>query len=268
VFFLFICFVFLVKEEMSGLRMLRRPFMGSAFKAKHVARASVNWNRLIFRYSDEKKKVSLSALQSKWADIQSLHSALPRDVKTIDWNYWRKTIKTPGVVDEFKKRYETEISKQVKVSESDMSRRALEYQQEVKAAEELAGKSDGNIAELEKEIEGIEWEKENIDKLDLEWYYKKNPGSEEYFQKEADEAMWFTDPDMEKLETIDFKELRKQLNQGNVRALAALSFAKFQNTSFGPYKDMGANNADDVVKTYQNSPVWIAHQIEQQDKQD
>jgi len=85
-------------------------------------------------------------------------------------------------------------------------------------------------------------------------------------RKEADEAMWFADPDLEKLDTIDFKELRKQLNQGNVRALAALSFTKFdERTKFGPY-DIGGTAVDDTIKSYQNSPVWIAHQIDIQDK--
>jgi len=168
-----ICFViYLLREEMSGLRMLRRPFMGSAFKIRNVARA-VNWSRLIFRYSDEKKKASLSSLQNKWADIQSLHNALPPQIKPIDWNYWRKAIKTPGVVDEFKKRYEAESAKKIKISEGDISRRAAEHQAELKVAEDMASKCDGNITTLEKEIEDLEWEKENINVIDDQWFFQK-----------------------------------------------------------------------------------------------
>jgi len=245
--------------------MLRRPFMGSAFKMRNVARA-VNWSRLIFRYSDEKKKATLSSLQSKWADIQSLHAALPKEIKPIDWNYWRKSIKTPGVVDEYQKRYESEMKKEIKVSESEINRRATEHQAEMKKAEEISFQCDGNITKLEKEIDELEWEKDHVDDLDLQWFYNKYPGSEEELLKEADEAMWFTDPDMEKFDTIDFKELRKQLNQGNVRALAALSFAKYNKTAtFGPYT-INPKSIEEIVKNYQQSPVWMAHQIEIQDK--
>jgi len=246
--------------------MLRRPFMGNAFKLRHGTRV-VNWNRLIFRYRDEKKKSALVSLQSKWGEIQQLWSALPAKVDPINWAYWRRVIRTPGVVDEFQRKYDEEMKKEISVSQPDIAKRTKEHQGELEAAEVLAKKADENISELEKEISVVEWEKENVDNLDLNWTFKKFPGLQEQQIEEFANSMWFPAPELEKLETIDWKEMRRQMNNGNVRALAALSFMNYPaTTSFGPYKDIRMAPSDELIKNYQSSPIWIAHQIQLQDQ--
>jgi len=262
-----LCFFFVVLLVMSGLRLFRRPFMGHAFKTKNVARA-VNWTRLIFRYEDEKKKASLTSLQSKWAEIRSLHASLPREVKPIDWNYWKKSIRTPGVVDEFKRKYDAELSKEIGIADPDAAQRFAQNETELKRAETVAANAEKKIPALQEEVDEMTWEQNNLEKVDVNYWLKKYPDAHAEFVRQADHAEWFPDPDDEKLETVDYKELRRQLNEGNVRALAAISFLKVRPETRGPFKGATQfSSVDEIIKNYQQSPVWLAHQIELQDKQ-
>jgi len=240
--------------------------MGPAFKLKSVARA-VNWTRLIFRYDDEKKKASLSALQSKWAEIRTLHSNLPRDIKPIDWNYWRTVIKTNGVVDEFKKKYDQEVSKEIQTVDNESKAREAQYGIELKEAEESVTFAKQHIKELEDEIDLTIWESKNLDKLDADYYFKKFPGYQEECEWKVDHAQWFPDPNDEKVLTLDHKELRRQLNEGDLRVYSALAFLKPEVQKRGPFKGWPAPTSEELLKNYQQSPIWVAHQIELQDKQ-
>jgi len=221
---------------------------------------AVNWKRLLFRYSDNKKRDHLTSLIARFGEIQKLYASLrTTKIEPIDWNHWHNTIKTPGIVNTYKARYEEEMKKEVKVDEHKQKQRAAEYLTELKKAEELASAVPGNILAMQNEIASLQWEKDNLESLDLSFFYRKYPGMEESFRREATDGQWFVDSELEKLDSIDFKELRKQLNDGNVRALQALSF--LPSFTLGPYSNTTPKSVEDILKNYHTSIVWRASQL-------
>jgi len=230
--------------------------------SNHVMGRAVNWQRLMFRYSDPKKREQITSLNARISEIRKQHSSIPSQITPIDWNYWAKTIKTPGIVQTLKEKYEGEMAKQVHLDEGRMKQREKEFERDSAEAQRLANEVPNNVAALEKEVQILEWEKENIDSLDIKYFYDKHPGLEQSLIKEGEEGNWFADPELEKFNTLDFKELRRQLNSGNIRALQSVSFMiPPTSVSLGPYKNVPVRSIEDIIKNYHSSSIWRASQV-------
>jgi len=228
---------------------------------------AVNWKKLLFRYNNNpKRREEVSRSSAKINEISSLYFALPKTVEPIDWNFWKNSISTPGIVDKIKAEYDSEMQKQVKFDEEAEKKHYQAFEAEYELAEKEAEKVEKNTETFNREIEILEFEKKNIDKLTTQYFFDKYPGLEEKFEKEQDEGQYFTDPEYEKVFTIDFKELRKQLSLGNVRALSVLSFMPPHDgidVSSPGYKNVPM---EELMKNPQNSPIWQAAQIKSLEK--
>jgi len=74
------------------------------FRATRVAR--LDWAALSGKVTSDAGKAELNALRAVYADIAKAVDQAPATAPQIDWAKWSATIKTPGVVDEFKAAYE------------------------------------------------------------------------------------------------------------------------------------------------------------------
>jgi len=255
-----------------ALRMLRSSAFGRVVRG--ATGRAVNWERLIFRYSDPAKKEALQSLSARYAEVNALHASLPKaadgvtaaSTPPIDWQAWRKVIRTPGVVDAYQAKYEAATKKEAAVDNAGLARRLQENDAELAVASAAAAKAASNIEALQREIRVWQWEKDNIDELTVEYYLAKYPGLHEKIINQCIDDDWFAGDENEKLFSVDLKELRRQLNEGNVRALAALSFAADRKTiSIGPYKDLPVPSREEQIKNPACSIIWQAAQIRKQD---
>jgi len=207
-------------------KMMSRPHL--------VARAPVNWGRLIFRYTDTKTREHLAHLQSKFAEITGLYATVPKAVEPIDWGYWQKTIRTPGVVDQFRKEYEQEMVKEVKLNPSDEAAKKQRQEQEIRTFEAKAETSGTFLSELDSEIAWTkQWHDNPTEVIRGTWIswnkFKRDNYYPNYKIHRMNRLLFLGDPfqrdarPVDRINSVDLVELRKQLDNGNVRALAAIA---------------------------------------------
>jgi len=214
-----------------ALRLYRtsmfRPFTAAAGRV-------VNWNRLLFRYTEPADRERMAGMQAKFSEISLKHAQMPKDLPRIDFNMWRKKIKTPGVVDALEAKYNERMSKMVKSDAGVVASRLASQSSEVAAAEAKAKTSSEFLSELQSEIE---WTNE--------WYQQPEAvaqGSPESFNPflaktiHQPQVIWRTNKVLfhsnyfkyeglaeAKIDDVDLTEVRSQLAKGNVKAMAAVA---------------------------------------------
>jgi len=236
-------------------------------------RSFVNWNRVMFRYSDPAKREKLANLKAKTSEIQELlrsPDTASGGAAGIDWDAWQSAIRTPGVVDMFRRKYEKNLEKEFRVDTSDDAKRQQEFETEMQQAEKLAAEADANVEALNEELAVQQWELDNTVIDDMPYMLARNPRAFEEAKSMAhSENMTFAiEKETMGLTGLDFKELRKQLNEGNVRAMAV--FAGLPDTgvlNLGPYKNMKVPTREEQMKNPSASIIWIAAQIEKEERQ-
>jgi len=196
-------------------------------------RAPVNWPRLIFRYTDEKTRAYLAQLQHKFAEVSAAYATVPKTVEPIDWNFWKKTIRSKGVVEQFEQEYVTEMKKEVKANATELEQKKRQQEAEIRGIEEKAATSADFLRELNSEIG---WTKKWYDNTDaviegtwISWNkFKVEHFYPNYKIHRMNRVLFLGDPtqrlvrDVDKMSSVDLVELRNQLNNGNVRAMAAI----------------------------------------------
>jgi len=204
------------------------------FRKVSVGRAPVNWPRLIFRYTDQKAREQLAQLQSKFAEVAGLFTAVPKEVPEIDWDYWRKEIRTGGIVDRFKSEYEEEMKKETKLNTAEVEAKKRAQETEIRALEAKVQTSHQFLSELKPEIEWLQHWYDNVEDVT-----KGSPRSWNKFKRDhyyptykihrmnrflfLGNPMQDTGRAVAKIDNVDLVELRKQLEAGNVRAMAAVA---------------------------------------------
>jgi hypothetical protein len=215
---------------MSGLMKMRT----AVFARPAVKRSAVPWARLMFRYTDPKQREKLAQMQTRFQEVQGLYAAVPKEAEDIDWNHWSKTLKTPGVVDKLKATYDDALSKQTKLDLNEESARKAKQDSEIRAIEAKAEVSKDFLNELKSEISWTEKWYNNVDEVAQGTFNSWNEFKREnyyptYKIHRVNRVMFGNNPSryaarpVDKLKNVDLIELRKQLSEGNVRALGAVS---------------------------------------------
>ena len=113
---------------------------------------SINWAALAERIP-ESEKTALAAFRAKSEKHLQRMVANPESPPKIDWSYYKKSVTTPGLVDQFQKQYET----------LSIPYPADKYTPEIESEEkQMAKKIDDFIQEVNKAIEQSQREIENI----------------------------------------------------------------------------------------------------------
>jgi len=197
------------------------------------ARASINWTRLIFRYTDQKTRDHLAHLQSKFTEVSALYNGIPKKIEPVDWAYWKKMIRTPGIVNEFEKEYELEMKKEVKLNTTEIEQKGRQQAGEIRAIEEKAATSADFLRELNGEIEWTQkWYANPEEVIRGSWMSWNKFKTDHYYPNykihRMNRLLFLGDPaqrlvrPVDRITSIDLVELRKQLNNGNIRAMAAV----------------------------------------------
>merc|ERR1711998_631038 len=79
-------------------------FSRGVFRATRAAR--MDWVALSSKVTSDAGKNELASLRAAYADVVKAVDSAPTTTPTVDWAKWQATIKTPGIVDEFKAAYE------------------------------------------------------------------------------------------------------------------------------------------------------------------
>jgi len=224
----------------------------------------------MFRYSDAAKREKLATLKAKTTEVEDQLRGADKEGEPIDWDSWNKAIRTPGVVDTFRGKYEKNLQKEFQVDRRDDAKRQQDFETELQHAEKLAAEADANVESLNEEAVVQQWELDNNVIEDLPYMMARNPKAfDDAMTMAKSENMTFAiEKDTQGLVGLDFKELRKQLSDGNVRALSA--FAGLPDTgvlNLGPYKNMKVPTREEQMKNPSSSIVWIAAQIEKEERQ-
>lgn len=197
---------------------------------KNLGVRSVNWPRLLFRYTDPKAKEHLVSLQSKFSEVSSLYASVPKSVDAIDWSQWQKNIRTPGIVAELKAHYDKEMSKVVKVNTVELDTKKKAQENEIRQLESNQGESAEFLKDLRSELDYWQslYNYENvfvwINDVHSDW---RNFPTHRY-KKQAYKLGWTPTRQVSKRwklrafhtvwRNLDLKELRKQLAAGNTHA--------------------------------------------------
>jgi len=200
----------------------------------HLAgRAPVNWPRLLFRYAGSKTREQLALLQSKFSEVTTLYGSVPKTIEPIDWASWKKSIRTPGIVDQFQSEYEAEMKKEVKLNTAEIAAKNAQQEQEIRALEAKAQTSAEFLSELTAEIGWTQkWynnPEEVVKGTMLSWNrFKREHYYPNYKIHRMNRLLFLGDPlqsegrEADRIDGIDLVQLRKQLENGNVRAMAAV----------------------------------------------
>jgi len=247
---------------------------------RRATRASVNWTRLIFRYTDPKAREHLAKLQSKTTEVSALYGGVIKSIPPIDWSRWQSVIKTPGVVDTFKGEYDTAMQKVVKLNEQELAAKRSQQEAEIRTVEQKASTSAEFLAELKEEIAWTNhWYERPFDVAKgsrISW----NDFAVEHFYPNLkihrmNRRLFLNQPfqyerPYDKIDQVDLVELRKQLALGNVRAMAVVTpileaVKDGMNGLLRPFNKKWLRNIDydDQFKNPTNSLAYRAYALKQ-----
>jgi len=158
---------------------------------------------------------------------------VPKEVPPIDWDHWRKAIRTPGVVEQFKSEYDTEMKKENKLNTAELEQKKRTQEAEIRALEGKAATSADFLKELKDEIAWTQHWYERPEEMTQGTFQSWNQFKRDHYYPSykihrMNRYMFLGQPlrhsgrDVDKLKNVDLVELRKQLDSGNVRAMAAV----------------------------------------------
>eukprot|EP00475_Leptophrys_vorax_P024988 TRINITY_DN3475_c0_g1_i1.p2 TRINITY_DN3475_c0_g1~~TRINITY_DN3475_c0_g1_i1.p2 ORF type:complete len:197 (-),score=52.28 TRINITY_DN3475_c0_g1_i1:75-665(-) len=141
--------------------MFGRVLCGRAVSVRTISRrsfASFSWKELDGVIKDEdvaKIRASVSA------DLAEVMSA-PKEEGTVNWDYYARSISTPGIVDTIKKNYLAANKADDDLLKQDVRSKFLgeAYQDLLKRAGEREAEAKANVAELESKLASIDSELE------------------------------------------------------------------------------------------------------------
>ncbi|XP_017884882.1 ATP synthase subunit d, mitochondrial-like [Ceratina calcarata] len=116
------------------------------------ALTAINWAALAERIP-ETEKAALAAFKSKSDKYLQRMNANPEAMPKIDWEYYRKSVITPGLVDKFQKEFESlqipypadKYTAAIDAEKNDLAKKIESFKQEL----------DGSTVEIQKILDSI-----------------------------------------------------------------------------------------------------------------
>jgi len=156
---------------------------------RRTLRRSINWGRLATGLEGEEAKAKVTLLRAYYGQIENLERKYPSAPAPIDWETYKSTVQTPGVVDELKKSFEA-ISYPTPAPEDFEGMSAGMSANKTALAADIAGLKEA-ITGLEERVAFEEANKTN-EETTLEDWAAKYP--EQYAEAEAEVSNheWFS----------------------------------------------------------------------------
>jgi len=156
----------------------------------------------------------LKAMDSEVKAMRSTSGQLPTKVPPIDWAHWKRTIRTPGVVDKLQAEYEaTKFPEGTKI---DLDKFNKFWDARIKIAEDFAEEDRVFAEDLSKWKSELEEIKRTRWWWGVDEYLRRFPGLKEQLDKEYVEfPQYYKQKEAEEtLEEMDPNEFRKALAEG------------------------------------------------------
>lgn len=194
----------------------------------------LEWQKLVTPLTP---KSVVATWQNRDSEIQTrLRQAAgaKKEIEPIDWEYWKKTISAPGVVEQMQKEYEALNFQKVEPYNEENNATIANIEAEILQAKKDAVHGANEAVEAEKVVaqvkklkaEGLHW--------NLEEWYNFMPGLKEQHIAEYDNEDYLVSDEVEKLDNIDWKLAAKEyvetgdtdLGEGDITQIADQSLAE------------------------------------------
>lgn len=189
------------------MRALRQVSLKTQFSKR-----AASWTPLVNQFTPKETVDALKGLDKKIADRRAVAGQIKKDVAPIDWDYWTKTIRTPGVVAQLKKQYESHVFEDQKPDLDAIHGKANSL---IAAAEKEAEHAKTEIGAIEEEIKRVQKERNEMVDWGVGQFYERFPGVEAELRDEANQSEWLSTPEEQKVGLVDLSEIRRALNEGN-----------------------------------------------------
>jgi len=147
----------------------------------------MDWVALSGKVTSDAGKAELNSLRAAYADVVKTVDAAPSTTPTVDWAKWSATIKTPGIVDEFKAAYEKLSVPQLEDTfTADVN---STFESAIAAAEVHAAASTTRIVELEAMLVEVENRKDWTE-VTVDEELAKNPEIAAEIEEEIESNKW------------------------------------------------------------------------------
>lgn len=145
--------------------------------------------QLMEQFDSSEVRTELSKLRDAESDLMTQLKAT--DV-TIDWEQWKRDIKYPGLVDELKKEYESGEQHNLEEDQKLMTKElnAL-FDPIISQYEKMALDAEEDTAHIEKQLEQVEYMRDNIDNMPLDEFFKRYPKIKQSIEKDVVDNKWF-----------------------------------------------------------------------------
>lgn len=189
-----------------------------AARAQKVAvrgsvRTFAKWEVLVTPYTAKDEIESYKGLESQMTAMRSAVNSTPKEIPAIDFDYYSRNIKAAGVVDQLKKEYES-FKFVAPEGQEDVGAVKEAYDKKVKESEKYATLTQAELARTQAELARAEPLIGEMPWRNLAVFYEFNPGFELQLRDDINESRYDLHPSYERLLTVDYQEMRKQLNAG------------------------------------------------------
>lgn len=135
-------------------------------------------------------------------------------VEPIDWEYWKKEIKSEGAVEEMQKEYEAMTFPKMEAYTPEVRAKLDSIEADATLAEKEAVHASGEVKEADKVLETVQWFKKEA----LHWEYTQFqdfiPGLKEQHMEEFENEFYNPTEEMKKLDSVDWRAASADLKEG------------------------------------------------------
>eukprot|EP00164_Ancoracysta_twista_P001187 GFYU01001560.1.p1 GENE.GFYU01001560.1~~GFYU01001560.1.p1 ORF type:complete len:183 (+),score=60.15 GFYU01001560.1:34-549(+) len=157
----------------------------SAFRSSAIRRSSTdfNWATVSDTLSSQEARSELTRLRKAAEGIDKQVAA--GEVGTIDWAFYKRAVRTPGVVETMEKAYKETMANSPKYQNTVTAQFDGKFNSLIDSAKAAAESSKTRVAELERELAEVEMRAANIAETTVEAELEANPE----IAKEIDEEI-------------------------------------------------------------------------------
>jgi len=188
------------------------------------SRSYFDWSKhqknIFTKWTSKDLKDNTARLAATINKNYDLGRALPEQVEPIDWAYWKSVIKTPGVVDELKKKFDEIAARKVSVGGGEGGL-PVDFESRVDkvlvSARRNAEYSRKEIKKLEPQLSVAEHASQNFENFTINDYYRRLSGVQREIMEDYDHGIYASIPysPEENRKGTDLKPFIKAIQEGD-----------------------------------------------------
>lgn len=191
--------------------------MGKSFARQRSQR--FNWKALVSPYTSPDFVAFCEGSSKEISAKTVLASSIPKTIPQIDWAHWKNTIKSPGVVEEMQKEYESIVFQDASADAfTPLKAKNLHM---VAVAEAGLGSVKVELAAADKAILAIQEMKKDGFHWTADKWTTKIPGLEAQLKDQFENEDYLPSDQEEKIAALDFGDLAKDFKAGTMEGQPA-----------------------------------------------